>query len=143
MIAVDTNILVYAHRIEMPLHQAALKLLEELLLGAASWAVPWPCVHEFIAVATNARIFKTPTPLGSAFDTIRSWQQGGNLYFIGEGPEYLTQLESLAKPAYLSGAKIHDARIAALCIDHGVHELWSSDRDFSLFPKLRTRNPLV
>jgi predicted nucleic acid-binding protein len=38
---------------------------------------------------------------------------------------------------------VHDARIAALCLQHGVRELWSADRDFNRFPALRTRNPLV
>jgi predicted nucleic acid-binding protein len=37
---------------------------------------------------------------------------------------------------------VHDARIAALCLSHGVYELWSGDRDFSRFPALRVRNPL-
>jgi len=42
-----------------------------------------------------------------------------------------------------SAAAIRDARIAACCIDAGAHELWSADRDFSRFPELRVRNPLV
>lgn len=37
----------------------------------------------------------------------------------------------------------HDARVAALCLRHGVRELRTADRDFSLFPALRVRNPLV
>jgi len=52
-------------------------------------------------------------------------------------------LRKLATHAKLSGPRIHDARIAALCLHHGVRELWTADRDFSLFPKLKTRNPLV
>jgi predicted nucleic acid-binding protein len=41
------------------------------------------------------------------------------------------------------GNKVHDARVAAICLGHGVRELWSADRDFSYFPDVRTRNPLV
>ena len=52
-------------------------------------------------------------------------------------------LRELARAAKLSGPRIHDARIAALCLHHGVRELWTADRDFSMFPKLKTRNPLV
>ena len=37
---------------------------------------------------------------------------------------------------------VHDARVAALCIAHGVTELWTADRDFGRFPDLVTRNPL-
>ena len=143
MIAVDTNILVYAHRREMPLHQQALAAMEKLMQNSPAWGVAWPCLHEFIAVVTNPRIFKTPTPLTVAFECARSWEQGGNLYFFSEGPDYLGLLESVAKPAAIQGSKIHDARIAALCLHHGVDELWSCDRDFSLFPRLKVKNPLV
>jgi toxin-antitoxin system PIN domain toxin len=143
MNAVDTNLLVYAHRKEMPLHSAALIALGGLVSGLAPWAIPWPCIHEFIAVVTNSRIFKTPTPLATAFDTIRSWQQGDNVHFLSEGEGYSETLEKLVKNTALSGAKIHDARIAALCLHHDVSALWSCDRDFSLFPMLRTHNPLV
>ena len=43
----------------------------------------------------------------------------------------------------VAGPLVHDARIAALCLDHGVHEFWTADRDFARFPDLRVRNPLV
>jgi predicted nucleic acid-binding protein len=38
---------------------------------------------------------------------------------------------------------VHDARVAAICIAHGVNEFWTVDRDFSRFPDLPTRNPLL
>src|SRR5215831_7831911 len=56
LIAVDTNILVYSHRPESPFHPAAKKLIEELRRSAALWAIPWPCLHEFVAVATHPKI---------------------------------------------------------------------------------------
>jgi len=49
----------------------------------------------------------------------------------------------VAPPARTQGGAIHDARIAALCLYHGVTELWSADRDFTRFPALAVRNPLV
>ena len=143
MIAVDTNILVYSHRKEMPLHLQSLRVVEQLISDTSSWAIPWPCLHEFIAVVTNPKIFKTPTPLKIAFDVMRCWSQGSNMYELSEGDGYLEILETIAKPTALSGAKIHDARVAAICLHHGILEFWSCDRDFSLFPKLKTRNPLV
>jgi len=38
---------------------------------------------------------------------------------------------------------MHDARAVALCMQHGERALWSADRDFGRFPRLRTVNPLV
>ena len=65
------------------------------------------------------------------------------LHLLSEGPGYFDKLRELATAARLAGPRIHDARIAALCLHHGVSELWTADRDFSMFPKLRTRNPLL
>ena len=62
MIAVDTNILVYAHRADSPFHDRARLILESLATGARAWAIPWPCAHEFFAVVTHPRIYKTATP---------------------------------------------------------------------------------
>jgi len=62
---------------------------------------------------------------------------------LGEGPDHFQRLESLALAAKATGPMIHDARIAALCLSHGVRQLLSADRDFSRFPALRVKNPLV
>jgi predicted nucleic acid-binding protein len=59
MIAVDTKILVYAHRADSEWHAPAMEVLAGLANGAAPWAIPWPCVHEFLAVVTHPRIFAT------------------------------------------------------------------------------------
>lgn len=143
MIAVDTNLLVYAHRTDAPFHAAARPLIESLAQGTVAWALPWPCAHEFIAIVTNARIFKTPTPIGTALAQLRVLAGSSHLQFLAEGEGYLPRLERLAVTAQARGGAIHDARIAAICLHHGVSELWSADRDFSRFPDLRTRNPLA
>jgi toxin-antitoxin system PIN domain toxin len=143
MIAVDTNILVYSHREESPFHSTAKQLVGELREATADWAIPWPCVHEFVAIVTHPKIFKVPTPLQSAFACVDAWLAGGNVQLIAESEGYLTRLRELSSNAKLQGPRIHDARIAALCLHHGINELWTADRDFSAFPQLTTRNPLV
>ena len=143
MIAVDTNLLIYSHREESEFHPAAKAAVDSLRQQAAPWAIPWPCVHEFIGIVTHEKIFRPPTSLEVALATIGSWQAGGNLHFIAEGSSHLDTLTQLIRAARLKGPRIHDARIAALCLQHGVRELWTADRDFSLFPKLKTRNPLA
>jgi toxin-antitoxin system PIN domain toxin len=143
VVAVDTNILVYAHRTDSPFHERARSAIETLASGAREWAIPWPCVHEFFAVVTHPRIFKTATPAETVFAQLRALGTLANLAFIGETDEYLRHLESLALPAQTRGGAIHDARIAAICVSHGVAELWSADRDFSRFPQIVVRNPLI
>jgi hypothetical protein len=143
VIAVDTNILVYAHRTDSPFHQRARSAVESLARGSRPWAIPWPCAHEFFAVVTHPRIYKTPTPAQTAFAQLRALSVLANLAFIAESDEYLPQLEALALRAQVQGGSIHDARIAAICVSHGVAELWSADRDFSRFPQLVAKNPLI
>jgi hypothetical protein len=143
MIAVDTNILVYSHREESPFHAVAKQIVDELRRSSSDWSIPWPCIHEFIAIVTHARIFKVPTPLDAAFGSVEAWLAGGNLHLISESEGYMGKLRELSVKAKLQGARIHDARIAAICLHHGVNELWTADRDFSAFPQLTTRNPLI
>jgi toxin-antitoxin system PIN domain toxin len=143
VIAVDTNILVYAHRVDSPWHAAAKARLVGLAQGASTWAIPWPCVHEFLAIVTHPRIYKTPTPVAVAAASVDALLQAPRLVLLAEGGAYWPTLRTLIEKGLLAGPVVHDARIAALCSLHGVSEVWSADRDFSRFPDLVVRNPLV
>ena len=143
MIAVDTNLLVYAHREDAPWHDAAYARIAELAEGQQSWAIPWPCIHEFIAIVTHPRIYAPPTPLDKAIDQVEAWIESPSLVLLSEAEDYWIQLRPLLVSGRVSGPQIHDARIAALCKDHGVTELWTADRDFGRFSGVQVRNPLV
>lgn len=143
MIAVDTNILVYAHREDSPWHRAAADRVAELAEGAVSWGVPWSCVHEFFAIVTHPRIYVPPTPPTQAIDQIEAWLESPTLTLLSESSTHWPTLRGLLVASRLSGPAVHDARIAAVCLQHGVRELWTADRDFSRFPNLKTRNPLI
>ena len=143
MIAMDTNLLVYSHRADSEFHQPAKELIEALRRDSPPWAIPWPCVHEFVAIVTHPRIYRPPSSLLEALAAVDAWMAGGNLHLLSESPGYFEKFRELATAAQLKGPRIHDARVAALCLHHAVRELWTADRDFSLFPQLRTRNPLA
>ncbi|MGH8262877.1 MAG: TA system VapC family ribonuclease toxin [Steroidobacteraceae bacterium] len=143
MIAVDTNLLVYAHRRDAPFHNEAFKLVGDLAQSASPWAIPWPCVHEFYGVVTNSRVFKPPSTVEQACAQLEAWFDSPSLVLLQEGPAHWPQLRGLLVPARVTGSMVHDARVAAICLEHGVRELWSADRDFNRFPSLTTRNPLV
>ncbi|MDQ6679603.1 MAG: PIN domain-containing protein [Pseudomonadota bacterium] len=143
MIAVDTNLLIYAHRLESPFHRQAGACIRSLAEGRGSWAIPWPCVHEFFSVATNPRVFASPTPVKLALETIDAWFAAPTLQLLHETSSHWDLLRGLVRAGHVTGPRVHDARIAALCLQHGVRELWSADRDFGLFPAVTVRNPLV
>jgi uncharacterized protein len=141
LIAVDTNVLVYAHRREAKEHVRAAALLQELAGGSAGWAIPWPCIYEFFSVVTNPRIWKaTATAPAQAWRQLEAWLAAPSLVLLTEPDGFAAVLKPLLS-ARVRGPIIHDARIAALCLAHGVEVLLSRDRDFSLFPDLSIENP--
>ena len=143
MIALDTNVLVYAHREDSPHHSAAARALRSAVVSPSGCAIPWPCIHEFLAVVTHPRIYDPPTPVATAMSAVRALVDAPSVHFIGEGAAHLEVLHDLLAPAAVVGPRVHDARVAAICIAHGVDALWSADRDFSWFPALKVVNPLV
>ena len=143
MIAVDTNLLVYAHREDSPWHDAAYRRVVELAEGRAPWAIPWPCIHEFLAIATHPRIYDPPTPLKTAIDQVEAWLESPTLVMLSESADYWPLLRSTLQGGRISGPQVHDARIATICQQHGVSELWTADRDFGRFPGMTVRNPLI
>jgi len=143
VIAIDTNILVYAHREESPFHAAARQRVEALAEGTAPWAIPWPCLHEFLAIVTHPRIFRPPTPLAKALDQVDAWLESPTLSLLAESDLHWVELRALLAVAQSSGPQVHDARIAALCLQHDVRTLWTADRDFGRFPALNVANPLI
>ena len=143
MIAIDTNLLVYAHRAEMPFNEPAARCLRELVLKQTAWAIPWPCLHEFFGVVTNPRIFKSPSSAADAIDQIAAWHESPSLTVLHESTQHWLTLRRLITAGRVQGPMVHDARIAAICLDHDVREFWSVDRDFNRFPQLTVRNPLV
>ena len=142
MIAVDTNILVYAHRGDSPFHAVASERVRELAEGRTRWGLLWQCVHEFLGVVTHPRIYDPPSPLEIALSQVDAWLESPSVVLVTEPDAYWPTLRRQASEGLAAGPRIHDARIASLCVAHGIRELWSADRDFSRFGELAVRNPL-
>lgn len=143
MIAVDANILVYAHREDSEWHQQADECLTKLAESERPWAIPWPCIHEFFAIVTHPRIYDPQTPVVDAREQVSCWLESPTLCLLSEGLGYWEILGELLEVSRVKGPQVHDARIAALCKLHGVATLWSADRDFNRFQDLPNVNPLV
>lgn len=136
MIAVDTHILVYAHREEAPWYDTASRCLVEV--GERPWAIPWPCAHEFLAIVTHPRVLDPPSAIEDALLALESWRAVPTTTFLSELEGYAEVLTAVLRGAKVVGPRLHDARIAALCKQHAVAELWTAHRDFSRFAPLDT-----
>jgi hypothetical protein len=96
-----------------------------------------------LAIVTHPRIYDPPTPLPAAMDQIEAWSESPSLHLLSEPEGYWAALRAALEAGRIVGPQVHDARVAVLCQLHGVRELWTADRDFSRFPNLTVRNPLV
>lgn len=136
MKAVDTNVLVYAFFTDSPFHEPARQAITALAEGTAPWAIPWPCIHEFYAVATNPKIFSASGLADKARRQISAWLESPSLHLLGETADHWSTLTRLLDASHVTGPAVHDARIAAICISHRVTELVTCDRDFGRFSEL-------
>ncbi len=143
MIAVDTNILVHAHQAWVEEHVAAFALMKRLAEGSQPWAIPWPCVYEFYRIVTDPKICRAraSTPQ-QAWAQLVDWFASPSVKLLAETTSSVGTLGPLLR-ARVRGAVVHDARIAAICIAHGVDTLFSRDRDFQLFPELVVVDPFA
>jgi uncharacterized protein len=103
VIAVDSNILVYAHREDSQFHSAALQRITELAEGSANWAIPWPCVHEFLAIVTHPRIYSPPTPLVHALGQVEAWLGSPTIVLLAETRAHWPTLRGLLSTGRVTG----------------------------------------
>jgi len=143
VIALDTNILVYAHRRDAEWHRPAADLIKSLAEGINQWAIAWPSLHEFLAIVTHRKIYAPPSTLEQAVSQVDAWLASPSIVLLSESDNHWSTLQSLLTKGQVNGPLVHDARIAALCLTHGVTEFLTADRDFSRFPSLSSRNPLL
>jgi toxin-antitoxin system PIN domain toxin len=139
--ALDTNVLVHAHRTEMTHHHQAAALVRALATGEEPWSLPWPCVYEFLRVVTHPRVFDPPTPISTALRNVATLLASPSVVMLGEGPRHGDWLRKVLDGSRICGNLVFDAHVAALLREHGVDEIVTSDADFLRFKGLRVTDP--
>ncbi len=143
MIALDTNVLVHAHRAEADAHDKASQCLTALCSGHQPWGIPSACISEFMAVVTNRRIYESASTVEQAIAQINAWLAAPNARLLYCGEQHWRILSDLAMQGKLQGGQFHDARVAAICIENSASVIYTADRDFGRFKALKTFNPLI
>jgi toxin-antitoxin system PIN domain toxin len=143
MIALDTNILVHAHRRGTEHHEPALALLAGLAEGHVPYALFWPSLYEFLRVVTHHRVFDPPSTRVAALEAIRDFLAPPVVQVLSETARHPSLLERVLQGSRVAGNLIHDAHLVALAIEHGVHEILTLDGDFARFPQVASRNPFL
>lgn len=140
MRALDTNVLVYAEVRSTEHHETAHRVLREHAEGSRPWALPWPCVYEFLRVVTHPKVFDPPVPVARALADLERILDSPSLELLSESRRHRVLMAELVTETDISGNLLHDARIAALCLEHGVRELVTGDQDWR-FPGLDVVDP--
>jgi len=138
LIAVDTNILVQAHRRDLPRHAEALQRITSLAEGEEAWGIPVFCLGEFLRVVTHPKIFKPPSSIEEALMALEGLLESPTVRLLSPGSRYPEFFASSIRTVQAKGNLVFDAQIAALCSEHSVERLITLDRDFSLFPEIPT-----
>ena len=139
----DTNVLVYAEISSSQHHKRARQLLVHLAEGAAAWAIPWPCIYEFLRVVTHPRVYHPPVPRDIALQDLRNVLASPSVLLLSETPRHHEVMEEVVQQSGVTGNLIHDAHIVALCLEHGVSELHTGDRDFARFAGIKFTDPFA
>ena len=142
MIALDTNLLVYAHVNSFAQHERARAWLDAQLQGAAPVGLPWPSLVAFLRIVTNPRLFEEPESIGHAWHQVAAWLQCESAWTPHPAERHPVILSTLLGGPGVHANLVHDAHLAALAIEHGLL-LCSTDGDFARFPGLRWENPIA
>lgn len=143
MLAVDTNILVYAHRQGSPLHEPAYILMRTLATGRRPYALFWPSLYEFLRVVTHHRVFDPPSTTAQALAALEAFIEPPVVRVLSETDRHAVILGEVLSATPATGNLVHDAHLVALAIEHGVDEILTLDSDFRRFSQVASRNPLV
>jgi len=138
MIAVDTNILVYAHREGLPQHERALAWMRYLVESPTPWALPVFCLGEFVRVVTHPRVFAPPSTMEEALAALRAFLAGPGVRLLLPGEQFTGLLLHCLHEGDARGNIAVDAQIAALCREQGIDRILTEDRDFARFSSLKT-----
>ena len=138
MIAVDTNILVHAHREESSKHRAAHARITSLAESLSRWAILVFCIGEFVRIITHPRLFDPPHTVEEAREALSRLLDSPSVIVLYPSSDYPALFMEAIREANATGNLVFDAQIAALCRESGVSRLVTEDRDFNRFKGLIT-----
>ena len=142
MIAVDTNLLLYAHRASAAEHRLARATLEHLAGAGTGWCITQPSIAEFWAVATHPAAAGRPSSAGEARAFLHRLLTDAGAQLCLPGPGFADRLLAAATQLKINGPHIFDLQIAVIALEHGATEIWTHDRNFVSVPGLPVHDPL-
>jgi len=141
LIAVDTNLLIYAHRAGSAEHAAARKAIERAAGSPDGWCIPLPCALEFWSVVTHPSCTGGPSTPATALDFIDSLVSTGGAKILEPGANFMQRCLRIAANLSVGGPRVFDLQVGLLALEAGAAELWTHDSGFVTLPGLQVRDP--
>lgn len=138
---IDANLLLYASLEDFPQHESTKRWLDTQLNGPRRVGIPWPTLLAFLRITTNPRLFERPLPTGLAWEQNHAWLSCAPVWVPGPGARHAEILGDLLIETQATGNLVPDVHLAALALEHGL-TLYSTNRDFAIFPGLSWIDPL-
>jgi len=143
VLAVDTNILVYAADTDSPFHAPCRQWLERQRARADAWYTTWPILYEFLRVTTHPRVMRRPWSVSSAWAFVTALLASPGISVLVPSQRHADVAgEVLSELPHLAGNLIHDTHTAILMREHGIARICTRDTDFSRFPFLEVIDPV-
>ena len=142
MIAIDTNILIYAHRKKTKEHEAAKRAIELAVQDARGWGISLPSIVEFMSIVTHPTASGRPSSVQEAREFLSVLQEQAAMQIWSPQEGFLSRLTQLAIDLDVNGVRFFDLQIALVAFENGATEIWSHDRNFLKLPGLKVRDPL-
>ena len=142
MIAIDTNLLVYAHRAVCPEHMRAQKAIESAASDPQGWGIALPSIAEFWSVVTHPSCQGGPSSPEETSGFLRALIETGRPSIFTPGEDFTYRLFSTAAEMGVKGIRIFDLQIGLTALDCGATELWTHDRGFLQIPGLVVSDPI-
>jgi len=143
VLAVDTNVLVYAADADSQFHSPCRDWLERQRSRPDAWYTTWAILYEFLRVTTHPRVMRRPWSLAVAWEFVTALLASPGLAVLVPTLRHAdVAAELISEMPHLAGNLLHDAHTAILMREHGVTRICTRDSDFHRFPFLEVIDPL-
>ncbi len=140
MIALDTNLLIYAHRAGTAEHRSARRAIEKAIGSRGGCGIALPSIAEFFSIVTHPAAGQPSKP-AAARGFLAALEDAG-VVLLGPGPSFAIRLLQIAADLSVIGPRIFDLQIALCALDGGAGRVWTNDRRFVKLPGLAIEHPL-
>jgi len=143
VLAVDTNVLIYAADADSQFHAPCRDWLERQRVRPDAWYATWGIVYEFLRVTTHPRVMRRPWSVLASWEFVSALLASPGLAVLVPTQRHVdVAAKVISELPYLAGNLLHDAHTAILMREHGIARICTRDTDFNQFPFLEVIDPL-